>query len=67
MTLALNICRARVCTEQAIESQCGSNGSAGQSLAEIDEILAGAGRSDAACAHAKCLADELNTGRALRP
>jgi N-acetylneuraminic acid mutarotase len=67
MTLALNICRARVCTEQTIDSQCGSAGSAGRSLAEIDEILAGTGRNDAACAHAKCLADEINTGRALRP
>jgi N-acetylneuraminic acid mutarotase len=65
MTLALNICRARVCTAQRIDSQCGSDDTVGRSLAEIDAILADPGRSRAACDHAKCLADEINTGRAL--
>jgi hypothetical protein len=65
IVLALNICRARVCTAQSIDSQCGGNGTVGQSLAESDAILNDASRSAATCAHAKCLDEEINTGRAL--
>ena len=65
VALALNICRARVCTAQSIESQCGANTSVGQSLSEVDAILADAGRNGTTCALAKCLAEEVNTGRAL--
>jgi hypothetical protein len=46
MTLALNVCRARVCTAQLIDSQCGSNDTVGRSMSEIDAILSDAGRSD---------------------
>jgi hypothetical protein len=65
MVLALNICRARVCTAQSIDSQCGGNGSVAQSLAESDDILQGETRNGTSCAHAKCLDEEINTGRAL--
>ena len=65
MVLALNICRARVCTAQSIDSQCGGNANVGQSLAESDAILRSASRNADTCAHAKCLDEEINTGRAL--
>jgi N-acetylneuraminic acid mutarotase len=65
MALALNICRARVCTAQSIDSQCGNNASVGQSLAESDAILNSPSRDEGTCAHAKCLDEEINTGRAL--
>jgi N-acetylneuraminic acid mutarotase len=65
MVLALNICRARVCTAQSIDSQCGGNDRVGQSLAESDAILLSSSGDDDTCAHAKCLDEEINTGRAL--
>jgi hypothetical protein len=65
LVLALNICRARVCTAQSIDSQCGGNGSVGQSLALSDDILHSETRDGTSCAHAKCLDEEINTGRAL--
>jgi hypothetical protein len=65
MVLALNICRARVCTAQSIDSQCGDNGNVGQSLSESDAILLSSSRNADTCAHAKCLDEEINTGRAL--
>jgi hypothetical protein len=65
MVLALNICRARVCVAQSIDSQCGTNGNVGRSLAESDAILANASRTADTCAHAKCLDEEINTGRAM--
>ena len=65
LALALNICRARVCTLQGLDSQCGSNADAGQSLAESDAILSSPSRDAGTCAHAKCLDEEINTGRAL--
>jgi hypothetical protein len=65
MTLALNVCRARACTAQSIDSQCGGNANVGQSLAEADAIVSSPSRDDDTCSHARCLADEINTGRAL--
>jgi hypothetical protein len=65
MVLALNICRARVCTAQPIDSQCGGNESVGQSLAESDAILDDPARDFDTCGHAKCLDEEINTGEAL--
>jgi N-acetylneuraminic acid mutarotase len=65
MVLALNICRARVCMAQSIDSQCGGNDNVGQSLAESDGILLSPSRNADTCAHAKCLDEEINTGRAL--
>jgi hypothetical protein len=66
MVLALNICRGGVCTTQPIESQCGGNTNVGQSLTESDAILADLARNDDTCDHAKCLSEEINTGRALQ-
>jgi N-acetylneuraminic acid mutarotase len=65
MVLALNICRARVCTAQSIDSQCGDNSNVGESLVESDAILLSPSRDDTTCAYAKCLDEEINTGRAL--
>jgi len=65
MVVALNICRARVCTTQSIDSRCGSNDSVGQSLAESDAILDSPSRNFDTCSHAKCLDEEINTGSAL--
>ena len=65
MVLALNICRARVCVAQSIDSDCGGNANVGQSLAESDGILGSSSRTAGACAHAKCLDEEINTGDAL--
>lgn len=64
MVLALNICRARVCAAQSVDSQCGGNATVAQSLAAADAILCGS-RNDAGCAQAKCVTEEINTGRAL--
>jgi uncharacterized repeat protein (TIGR03803 family) len=65
MVLALNICRAQVCTAQPINSRCGSNASVEQSLAESDAIQSSPSRNSRTCSHAKCLDEEINTGRAL--
>jgi hypothetical protein len=65
MVLALNICRARVCTAQSIDSECGGSANVGQSLAESDAILGSSSRTAATCARAKCLLEEINTGTAL--
>jgi hypothetical protein len=54
-----------VCTQQGIDSQCGSNGNVGQSLAQSNAILSSPSRTAATCAQAKCLDEEINTGRAL--
>jgi hypothetical protein len=65
MVLALNICKARVCTTQAIDSQCGPNRSVGDSLAEADALFSSPGRDADSCRTAKCITEEINTGRAL--
>jgi len=65
MVLALNICRAWVCTAQSIDSQCGGNANVGQSLAESDAILESPSRNFDTCSHAKYLDEEINTGSAL--
>jgi hypothetical protein len=65
MTLALNICRHRVCPSQGLDSQCGSNVSVAQSLAESDELFDDPSRSESQCDHAACLAREINNGHAL--
>jgi hypothetical protein len=65
LVLALNICRARMCTAQSIDSQCGDNADVGASLSESNAIQADPSRNAAACDHAKCLDEEINTGRAL--
>jgi len=65
MVLALNLCRGRVCALQPISSQCGGSDSVGASFEESDAVLSLSSRDPAACAHVKCLDEEINTGRAL--
>jgi uncharacterized repeat protein (TIGR01451 family) len=65
MTLALNICKQRVCPVNAIDSACGNNGTVGQSLAESDAIFDNPSRTTATCNHAECLDKEINNGHAL--
>jgi uncharacterized repeat protein (TIGR01451 family) len=65
MTLALNICKQRVCPSNAIDSSCGSNGTVAQSLAESDAIFDNPSRTTAQCDHAECLDKEINNGHAL--
>jgi hypothetical protein len=65
MTLALNICKQRVCPSNGIDSSCGNNVSVAQSLAESDAILADPDRTNAECDHAECLDKEINNGHAL--
>jgi subtilisin-like proprotein convertase family protein len=65
MTLALNICKQRVCPSNALDSACGNNASVAQSLAESDAIFADPYRTDAECDHAECLDREINNGHAL--
>jgi hypothetical protein len=65
MTLALNICKQRVCPSNAIDSECGSNSNVGQSLAEADAILDNPSRNTLTCNQANCLAKEINNGHAL--
>jgi hypothetical protein len=65
MVLALNLCRGRVCTAQNINSRCDGKDNVGRSLFESDDIFSAASRDAVACDHAKCLDEEINTGRAL--
>ena len=65
LVVALNICRARVCTAQGIDSRCGGKYTVGQSLAESDDLFRSASRSTATCDLASCLDQEINTGKAL--
>jgi hypothetical protein len=65
MTLALNICKQRVCPSNAIDSACGNNGTVAQSLAESDAILDNPSRTTEQCNQAECLDKEINNGHAL--
>jgi len=65
MALALNICKQRVCTNDSLDSRCGSSSSVGQSLAESDGIFSDPSRTNAQCADAECLDKEINNGHAL--
>jgi hypothetical protein len=65
MSLALNVCKARVCPTQEIDSQCGSNASVGANLLEADAIFSDPARASQSCQHGKCITEEINTGRAL--
>jgi uncharacterized repeat protein (TIGR01451 family) len=65
MTLALNICKQRVCPSNAIDSACGNNSSVAQSLAESDAIFDNPSRTTATCNQAECLDKEINNGHAL--
>jgi hypothetical protein len=71
MALALNICRQRVCEEQAIDSNCSGSPhdhtltTVAASLAAADAILADLSRNRDTCKSARCLAKEINNGHAL--
>jgi hypothetical protein len=67
MTLALNICKQRVCPTNGIDSSCGNSESVAQSLAESDAIFDSPSRTTAQCDHAECLSKEINNGHALEP
>ena len=64
---ALNICRARVCEEQNLDSRCNGNSSTtvAQSFADADAILDDAGRTRNTCKDARCELREINNGHAL--
>jgi len=64
---ALNICRARVCEEQNLDSRCHGNTSTtvAQSFADADTILDDAGRTKDTCKDARCELREINNGQAL--
>jgi hypothetical protein len=64
---ALNICRARVCEEQNLDSRCHGNASTtvGQSFAGADTILDDAARTKDTCKAARCELREINNGHAL--
>ena len=67
VALALNRCRARVCDAQEIDSACAGNSSrtVGQSFTAVDGILSTASPSNGACKGARCMAKEINNGRAF--
>jgi hypothetical protein len=65
MALALNICKAKVCAAQAIDSGCGPNDSVGASFDQADALLSDPARTDAACRQAECVAKEINNGHAI--
>ena len=64
---ALNICRARVCEEQNLDSRCHGNShtTVSQSFADADAILDDAARSKDTCKSARCELREINNGHAL--
>jgi hypothetical protein len=67
MALALNRCRARVCDVQQIDSDCPGSTSqtVGQSFQTVDGILSGTNPTADTCKNGKCLANEINTGKAF--
>ena len=64
---ALNICRARVCEEQNLDSRChgNTNTTVFQSFADADAILDDAARTKDTCQDARCELREINNGHAL--
>jgi len=65
ITLALNVCKERVCPSDGLTSQCGSSTSVGQSYGLADAAVSDPGRTQATCTTASCFANEINTGSAL--
>ena len=64
---ALNICRARVCEEQSLDSHCHGNThtTVSQSFADADAILDDSARDHHTCRNATCELREINNGHAL--
>jgi uncharacterized repeat protein (TIGR01451 family) len=67
MALALNICKQRVCPNDAFDSTCGGNSTVGQNFSEADSLVAAPGRTNATCQDASCLAEEINDQPGLLP
>jgi hypothetical protein len=66
MALALNICKQRVCENQAIDSNCaGDNETVGESFDDSDALLSNPSRKDAQCWDANCMSSEIDNGHAL--
>jgi len=67
MAIALNVCRARICEEQRLDSHCQGNSSSSvhQSFSDADAILSDPGRDGEACRSATCELREINNGHAL--
>ena len=64
---ALNMCRARVCEEQSLDSHCHGNThtTVSQSFADADAILDDVARDHHTCRNATCELREINNGHAL--
>jgi hypothetical protein len=64
---AINVCRARVCEEQQLDSRCHGNThtTVSQSFADADAILDDAARNKDTCKSATCELREINNGHAL--
>jgi len=65
ITLLLNICKQRVCPVQATSSICGSANSVGQTVTQVDAVLANPNSTIQQIGVAECQATEVNNGRAL--
>src|SRR5262249_38403179 len=66
LALALNRCRARLCDDQQIDSKCDpSQQTVGQSFTTADNLISGSAPTNSACKDGRCLAKELNSGKAL--
>jgi N-acetylneuraminic acid mutarotase len=64
---ALNMCRARVCEAQRLDSRCHGNAhtAVSQSFLDADAILSDPARSGDRCRSATCELREINNGHAL--
>jgi N-acetylneuraminic acid mutarotase len=64
---ALNVCRARICAAQALDSRCKDNTdtTVAESFADADVILSDAARDHDTCKSALCELREINNGHAL--
>jgi hypothetical protein len=67
MATAINVCRARVCEDQDLDSHCPGNAHSTvlQALAAADAILDDAARTRESCGIATCELREINDGHAL--
>jgi subtilisin-like proprotein convertase family protein len=64
---ALNVCRARVCLAQDLDSRCHGNTHAtvAESFSDADTILDDGSRNQQTCSAARCELREINNGHAL--
>jgi thrombospondin type 3 repeat protein/uncharacterized protein DUF11/slime mold repeat-containing protein len=66
MSLALNICKGKVCASSGIDPVCGSAGTVGEAFDTADAILADPGRTTATCNSADCSTQGVNNGHVLQ-